>query len=169
MMDMHTPEQQVFKLTFRTGATYSNVLKVNVVGVFLTTKAFVPLLRKKQSRTIVQLSSIFASTSFNRKGTENNPAATKLIAYNSSKAAVNMRKLANLGYSEPLCRIADVHVAAGFRADLCMHLIATMTCCRICYCMLCHCCHAVIHCNTDGLRSSHRASIAHILSPRHCH
>lgn len=35
-----------------------------------------------------------------------------------------MRKLANLGYSKPLCRIADVLVAAGFRADLCMHLIA---------------------------------------------
>ncbi len=89
-------EQQAFMLTFRTGATYSNVLKVNVVGVFLTTKAFVPLLRQKQSRTIVQLSSIFASIKFNRKGTENNPAATKLIAYNSSKAAVNMRKLTSL-------------------------------------------------------------------------
>ena len=97
IMEEHTLEQQDFMLTFRTAATYSIVLKVNVVGVFLTTKAFVPLLRKKQSRTIVQLSSIFASTSFNRKGTENNPAATKLIAYNSSKAAVNMRKLTSLG------------------------------------------------------------------------
>lgn len=81
MMGKLTHEQQVFMLTFKTGATYSNVLKVNVVGVFLTTKAFLPLLRKKQSRTIVQLSSFFASTSFNRKGTENNLAATKLIAY----------------------------------------------------------------------------------------
>ncbi len=102
MMAKHTLEQQVFMLTFRTGATYSNVLKVNVVGVFLTTKAFVPLLKKKQSRTIVQLSSIFASTSFNRKGTENNPAATKLIAYNSSKAALNMRKLTSVGLSSPV-------------------------------------------------------------------
>ena len=129
MMGKHTHEQQVFMLTFRTGATYSNVFKVNVVGVFLTTKAFLPLLRKKQSRTIVQLSSFFASTSFNRKGPEKNPAATKVIAYNSSKAAVNMRKLANLGLSKPLCHVADVHVAADFRADLCMHLIAATTCC----------------------------------------
>ena len=80
----------------RSGAQYKDVLNVNVVGVFLTTKAFVPLLKKKQTRTIVQISSIFASVSFNRLGItspEKNGAADILIAYNSSKAAVNMRKL----------------------------------------------------------------------------
>ncbi len=83
----------------RTGAKYENIMKVNVVGVFLTTKAFVPLLKKKQSRTIVQISSIFASISFNRLGMTNpekNPAADKLIAYNASKAAVNMRESCSL-------------------------------------------------------------------------
>ncbi|DBA69406.1 hypothetical protein WJX79_005430 [Trebouxia sp. C0005] len=101
-------EEGVDPIWETTGATYSNVLKVNVVGVFLTTKAFLPLLRKKQSRTIVQLSSIFASTSFNRKGTENNPAATKLIAYNSSKAALNMQTsvFANALNEEDFCIIA---------------------------------------------------------------
>ena len=88
----------------RSGPTYVKVLKVNVVGVFITTKAFVPLLKKKQTRTIVQLSSIFASVSFNRLGMtepQKNPAGDKLIAYNASKAAVNMRK----------CCTRHIHIA----------------------------------------------------------
>ena len=79
----------------RSGPQYQNILNVNVVGVFLTTKAFVPLLKRKDSRTVIQISSIFASVSFNRLGIsdpEKNGAADILIAYNSSKAAVNMRK-----------------------------------------------------------------------------
>ena len=65
------------------------------MGTFLVTRTLLPLLFKKQTRTIVQISSGLGSISGNRVGMtepEKNPVANKWIAYNASKAALNMRK-----------------------------------------------------------------------------
>ena len=70
-------------------------MNVNVVGTFLVTKAFLPLLRKKPSRVVVNMSSGQGSISHNRLAfthPERNPLGAQWIAYNASKAAVNMRE-----------------------------------------------------------------------------
>lgn len=74
------------------GEDYRQVLNVNVVGPFLVTKHFLPLLKKKQTRTIINTSSILGSVSWNRAATKGkNPFGPYFLAYNSSKAAVNMQ------------------------------------------------------------------------------
>ena len=77
----------------RTGQAYTDVLVTNVVGPYLTTKYFLPLLKKKQTRKIVNTSSILGSVSWNRSGMKGeNGFAPYFVAYNSSKSALNMRK-----------------------------------------------------------------------------
>ena len=71
----------------RTGAEYEKILKVNVLGPFLMTTHFLPLLRKQQSRVVVNMSSGLGSISGNRMGITNpdkNPYANRWVAYNSS-------------------------------------------------------------------------------------
>ena len=65
----------------RTGKDYLKVLQVNVVGPFLVTLHFLPLLRKKQTRAVVHTSSICGSITGARKGM----FGGNIIAYNSSK------------------------------------------------------------------------------------
>lgn len=75
----------------RTGQEYEKILKVNVVGYFLTTKAFLPLLRKKQSRVIVNMSSLLGSIANNKLAiTEpaKNPLGNRWIAYNASSMSL---------------------------------------------------------------------------------
>lgn len=68
----------------RTGKDYLNVLNVNVVGPFLVTKHFLPSLKKKQTRVVVQTSSICGSISAARAGA----FGGFLIAYNASKVCL---------------------------------------------------------------------------------
>ncbi len=72
----------------RSGKEYTRVLQTNVVGPFLVTQHFLPLLKKKNTKVVVNTSSICGSISANAAG------AFKglLLPYNSSKAAINMRK-----------------------------------------------------------------------------
>lgn len=78
----------------RTADEYMQVFKTNVVGPFLMTRHFLPLLKKKKTRVIVNSSSVCGSISaaFSNTIGGENPIATVLLAYNTSKAAVNMRK-----------------------------------------------------------------------------
>ena len=64
------------------------MLQTNVVGPFLVTQHFLPLLKKKNTKVVVNTSSICGSISANAAG------AFKglMLPYNSSKAAINMRK-----------------------------------------------------------------------------
>ncbi|KAL3141582.1 hypothetical protein ABBQ32_004825 [Trebouxia sp. C0010 RCD-2024] len=69
------------------GSEYTRVLNINVVGPFLVTKYFLSLLKKKQTRVVVNTSSICGSISANFKG----DFGGYLLPYNSSKAAINMQ------------------------------------------------------------------------------
>ena len=73
----------------REPSDYLRVLEVNTVGPFITTQAFHPLLKKKDTRTVVNVSSGLGSISTNRAG--NTPLTGRILAYTSSKAALNMR------------------------------------------------------------------------------
>ena len=75
------------KIHCRSGTDYATVLGTNVVGPFLVTKYFLPLLKKKQTRVVVNTSSVCGSISANFNG----DFGGMLLAYNSSKAAINMR------------------------------------------------------------------------------
>ena len=68
-------------MLYRTGKEYLKVLQVNVVGPFLVTLHFLPLLRKKQTRAVVHTSSICGSIAGARQGM----FGGNIIAYNSSK------------------------------------------------------------------------------------
>lgn len=68
----------------RTGKDYLRVLNVNVVGPFLVTVHFLPLLRKKQTRAVVHTSSICGSIAGARQGM----FGGNIIAYNSSKVGM---------------------------------------------------------------------------------
>ncbi|MCJ1302257.1 hypothetical protein MMC08_005060 [Hypocenomyce scalaris] len=84
-------EQNILELT---SATYEKILKVNVVGPYLVTRTFVPLLLKRNTRTVVQISSGLGSLTRSRLGItdpKKNPVGNKWIAYNASKAALNMQ------------------------------------------------------------------------------
>ena len=79
----------------RAASWYEKVMRVNVVGPYLVTRTFLPLLLKRNTRTVVQISSGLGSITRNRLGMtepEKNPIGNAFIAYNSSKAALNMRK-----------------------------------------------------------------------------
>ena len=64
------------------------MLEVNVVGPFLVTKHFLPQLQKKPTKVVVNTSSICGSISGNAAG----GFKGLMLPYNSSKAAINMRK-----------------------------------------------------------------------------
>ena len=51
----------------RKAADYREVLEVNVIGPFLMTQAFVPLLRKKPTKVIVNTSSVLGSVKLNNE------------------------------------------------------------------------------------------------------
>ncbi|KAL3131420.1 hypothetical protein ABBQ38_007732 [Trebouxia sp. C0009 RCD-2024] len=90
---------------------YEEILKINVLGPFTMTTNFLPLLRKKQSRAVVNMSSGLASISTNRlyiSDHEKMPLGNRWIAYNSSKAALNMQTsvFANQLKDEGFCVIA---------------------------------------------------------------
>lgn len=69
------------------GKEYTRVLQTNVVGPFLVTQHFLPLLKKKNTKVVVNTSSICGSISATAAG------AFKglMLPYNSSKAAINMQ------------------------------------------------------------------------------
>ncbi|KAL3158101.1 hypothetical protein ABBQ32_011704 [Trebouxia sp. C0010 RCD-2024] len=75
------------------GADYTAILAANVVGPFLVTKHFLPLLMKKNTRVVVNSSSICGSISATVSGGigGENPLASVLLPYNTSKAALNMQ------------------------------------------------------------------------------
>ena len=80
-------------------------MRVNVVGPYLVTRTFLPLLMKRNTRTVVQISSGLGSITRNRLGMtepEKNPIGNAFIAYNSSKAALNMRKYMGTGLKPKL-------------------------------------------------------------------
>ncbi len=61
----------------------------NVFGVVAVTNALLPMLRKAEAARIVNVSSILGSVSY--QATPGSPTyGTKLLAYNASKAALNM-------------------------------------------------------------------------------
>lgn len=78
---LQTPSTSYDTVLCRTGKDYLKVLQVNVVGPFLVTLYFLPLLRKKQTRAVVHTSSICGSIAGARKGM----FGGNIIAYNSSK------------------------------------------------------------------------------------
>ena len=69
--------------------TLRKTYETNVFGVFAVTKALLPLLRKSDAGRIVNLSSSLGSLTLN-SDPEWDFAAVKPLAYNSSKAALNM-------------------------------------------------------------------------------
>ena len=82
----------------RTASWYEKVMRVNVIGTYLVTRTFLPLLLRRNTRTIVQISSGLGSISINRLAMtdpEKNPMGNRFIAYNASKAAINMREYIN--------------------------------------------------------------------------
>ena len=79
----------------RTASWYEKVMRVNVIGTYLVTRTFLPLLLKRNTRTVVQISSGLGSIASNRLAMtepEKNPIGNRFIAYNASKAAINMRE-----------------------------------------------------------------------------
>jgi len=63
--------------------------ETNLFAVFALTKAMLPLLKKSEAGRVVNVSSILGSISL--QATKGSPTyATKLFAYNASKAALNM-------------------------------------------------------------------------------
>ena len=69
--------------------TLRRTYDTNVFGVFAVTQAFLPLLKKSAAGRIVNMSSGLGSLTLNSD--PNSPyAAVKPLAYNSSKAALNM-------------------------------------------------------------------------------
>ena len=109
-------------LLCRDAATYEKILKVNVVGPYLVTRTFVPLLLKRNTRTVVQISSGLGSITRNRLGMtdpEKNPVGNKWIAYNASKAALNMRKYCEHAYAvAAVSFVLQLAEQCGKRANL---------------------------------------------------
>ncbi len=73
----------------REPSEYMRVMNTNTVGSFRVTQAFYPLLKKRQTRTVVNVSSGAGSIAVNRGGMKD--LTGKIVAYASSKAALNMR------------------------------------------------------------------------------
>ncbi len=116
-------------LLCRDAATYEKILKVNVVGPYLVTRTFVPLLLKRHTRTVVQMSSGLGSITRNRLGMtdpEKNPVGNKWIAYNASKAALNMRKCCQHEYA--VAAVILVLQLAGPQLD---NLLSWSVCCVV--------------------------------------
>eukprot|EP00891_Asterochloris_glomerata_P004456 jgi/Astpho2/4456/Aster-00066 len=65
------------------------VLDVNVVGPLRVTQKLLPLLLKRDTRKVVNISSLLGSISTHKK--QAHPMSSKYVAYNASKAALNMQ------------------------------------------------------------------------------
>ena len=101
------------------------MLQTNVVGPFLVTKHFLPQLKKKNTKVVVNTSSICGSISANASG------AFKglLLPYNSSKAAINMRESPRL-FSAPVYAISLVSdaVVSSMQYAICAVLQIMQSC-----------------------------------------
>lgn len=71
-----------------------NALKINVVGTFAVTQAFLPLLKKGQNKTIMNITSDAACLSLMASQLKvKEPIDVGMgLSYKASKAALNMRK-----------------------------------------------------------------------------
>lgn len=72
-----------------TNETFRKIYDTNVFGVFAVTKAMLPLLRRSDAGRIVNLSSPMGSLGLNSDPTSFYTRMPPLLAYNSSKTAVN--------------------------------------------------------------------------------
>ncbi len=89
--DLHRPRRtaDAGPLRRREASEYMRVMNTNTVGSFRVTQALYPLLKKRETRTIVNVSSGAGSITLNRGGMKD--LSGKIVAYASSKAALNMR------------------------------------------------------------------------------
>lgn len=99
-----------------TAADLQDVFDTNVFGVVRTTRAFLPLLQAAPRPAIVNVSSALGSLTINADPAAHSdllPAWAPLLAYNSSKAALNMLTAV---YAQSLPQISVVSVDPGFTA-----------------------------------------------------
>ncbi|MFI6493788.1 SDR family NAD(P)-dependent oxidoreductase [Streptomyces sp. NPDC050564] len=99
-----------------TAADLQQVYNTNVFGVVRTTRAFLPLLHASSRPAIVNVSSSLGSLTINADPaahTDILPAWAPLLAYNSSKAALNMLSVL---YGQAYPRITVTAVDPGFTA-----------------------------------------------------
>ncbi|MEV7018229.1 SDR family NAD(P)-dependent oxidoreductase [Streptomyces sp. NPDC093991] len=99
-----------------TAADLRDVFDTNVFGAVRTTRAFLPLLQRAARPTIVNVSSALGSLTINADPAAHSdllPAWAPLLAYNSSKAALNMLTTV---YAQSFPRIRVVSVDPGFTA-----------------------------------------------------
>lgn len=99
-----------------TAADLQHVFDTNVFGAVRTTRAFLPLLQQAVRPAIVNVSSALGSLTINADPAAHSdllPAWAPLLAYNSSKAALNMLTLV---YAQSLPHINVVSVDPGFTA-----------------------------------------------------
>ncbi|MCX2923476.1 SDR family NAD(P)-dependent oxidoreductase [Streptomyces sp. NEAU-W12] len=99
-----------------TAADLQDVFATNVFGVVRTTRAFLPLLQAAARPAIVNVSSALGSLTINADPPAHSdllPAWAPLLAYNSSKAALNMLTAV---YAQSLPQISVVSVDPGFTA-----------------------------------------------------
>jgi len=93
------------------------VMNTNTVGSFRVTQALYPLLKKRETRTIVNVSSGAGSITLNRGGMKD--LSGKIVAYASSKAALNMRARPGpaqaLATPRPWPRSACMQASAAWR------------------------------------------------------
>ena len=103
----------------RTGSDYMHVLTTNVVGPYLTTKHLLPLLKKKKTRVVVNTSSLYDSMNATYDDTDghHNPTGSVLLPSNTSKAAINMRKLQCTLLGNSACNCSMVLICST-RADV---------------------------------------------------
>ncbi|MFK8907869.1 SDR family NAD(P)-dependent oxidoreductase [Streptomyces sp. YS-3] len=99
-----------------TAADLQQVFDTNVFGAVRTTRAFLPLLRAAGHPTVVNVSSSLGSLTINADPaahTDILPAWAPLLAYNSSKAALNMLTAV---YAQAFPQITITSVDPGFTA-----------------------------------------------------
>lgn len=110
----HEPHEKVSNAgVHRTADDYMHVLMTNVVGPFLTTKHFLPLLRKKQTRVVVNTSSLYECMNADYNNQEGMPqtAGCVLLPSKASKSAINMRE--SFGHMPVSRKLLDCIAAAG--------------------------------------------------------
>ncbi|MFJ3202946.1 SDR family NAD(P)-dependent oxidoreductase [Streptomyces sp. NPDC086989] len=99
-----------------TAADLQQVFDTNVFGVVRTTRAFLPLLQEAARPTIVNVSSSLGSLAVNADPAAHTSILTAwapLLAYNSSKAALNMLTVV---YAQAFPQISVTSVDPGFTA-----------------------------------------------------
>ena len=101
-------------LTCRTLEELQQTLLTNVVGTFSVTKAFLPLLKVGQQKTIVHTSSIASSLSNNASfvQSQTHSDAGMALSYRISKVSINMGELHNskcVSYALSCCMPSFMH------------------------------------------------------------